>query len=285
MATVNFQSFALTCGSLWQARQTLTTMELILYQVDAFSDKPFGGNPAAVCVLDEWLSDELMQNIAAEMNLSETAFCVKNEDKYHLRWFTPKAEVDMCGHATLATGHIYFTELNYKQESISFETKSGPLQVAKISAGQYKLSLPTDEVMVVFYEDGLDKLNIEYESVFEGKDDYLMILKNETEVIKTRPDFKAIGKLDKRGVIITAKGDNSDFVSRCFYPAYGIDEDPVTGSAHTLLTPYWSRRLSKNDLHAKQLSERGGEMTCQLKGERVNISASAITIIKGSLYL
>ena len=270
---------------LFSESETLTFMELILYQVDAFSSEPFGGNPAAVCVLDEWLSDELMQNIAAELNLSETAFCVKEEDNYHLRWFTPVDEVRMCGHATLATGHIFFTELGYTDESISFQTKSGELIVAKKSEGNYKLTLPTDEVLVVFYEDGLDKLNIDYESVFEGKDDYLMILKDETEVTRTKPDFKAISKLDKRGVIITAKGDEADFVSRCFYPALGIDEDPVTGSAHTLLTPYWSRRLSKNDLLAKQLSKRGGEMTCQLKGEIVNISASARTIIKGSLYL
>ena len=260
-------------------------MELTLYQVDAFSEKAFGGNPAAVCILDAWLSDELMQNIAGELNLSETAFCVKEEDQYHLRWFTPVNEVRMCGHATLATGHIFFTELNHAEESISFQTKSGELTVAKISDGNYKMTLPSDEVMVVFYEDGLDKLNIDYESVFEGKDDYLMILKNEQEVIRTRPDFKAISKLDKRGVIITAKGEEADFVSRCFYPAYGIEEDPVTGSAHTLLTPYWSRRLSKNDLVAKQLSKRGGQMTCQLKGEKVNISAAARTIIKGSLYL
>ena len=260
-------------------------MELTLYQVDAFSDKAFGGNPAAVCVLDSWLSDELMQNIAAELNLSETAFCVKEDDQYHLRWFTPVSEVRMCGHATLATGHIFFTELNYPEEIISFKTQTCELTVAKISDGRYKLTLPSDEVMVVFYEDGLDKLNIEYESVFEGKDDYLMILKDENEVVKTKPDFKAISKLDERGVIITARGDEADFVSRCFYPAYGIDEDPVTGSAHSLLTPYWSRRLSKNDLIAKQLSKRGGELTCQLKGEKVNISASARTIIKGSLYL
>lgn len=261
-------------------------MTITIYQVDAFSKKPFGGNPAAVCVLDSWLSEELMQNIASELNLSETAFCVKVGDKYELRWFTPTTEVRMCGHATLATGHIFYTELGYKEEVISFETKSGELTVEKISEGDYKMTLPTDEVMVVFYEDGLDKLNIDYESVFEGKDDYLMILKNETEVLRARPDFKAISKLDKRGLIITAKGDEeADFVSRCFYPAYGIDEDPVTGSAHTLLTPYWSRRLSKNDLIAKQLSARGGEMTCQLKGEKVNISASAKTIIKGSLYL
>jgi len=260
-------------------------MTITIYQVDAFSDKPFGGNPAAVCVLDSWLSDHMMQDIAGELNLSETAFCVKEEDQYHLRWFTPVDEVRMCGHATLATGHIFFTELDYKEDSISFQTKSGELTVAKLSEGHYKMTLPTDEVLVVFYEDGLDKLNIDYESVFVGKDDYLMILKDESEVLKARPDFKAISKLDKRGVIITAKGDEADFVSRCFYPALGIDEDPVTGSAHTLLTPYWSRRLSKNDLHAKQLSKRGGELTCQLKGEKVNISASARTIIKGSLYL
>jgi len=260
-------------------------MTITIYQVDAFSDKPFGGNPAAVCVLDSWLSDHMMQDIAGELNLSETAFCVKEEDQYHLRWFTPVDEVRMCGHATLATGHIFFTELDYNEDSISFQTKSGELTVAKLSEGHYKMTLPTDEVLVVFYEDGLDKLNIDYESVFEGKDDYLMILKDESEVLKARPDFKAISKLDKRGVIITAKGDEADFVSRCFYPALGIDEDPVTGSAHTLLTPYWSRRLSKNDLHAKQLSKRGGELTCQLKGEKVNISASARTIIKASLYL
>lgn len=260
-------------------------MDITLYQVDAFSAKAFGGNPAAVCILDTWLTDELMQNIAEEINLSETAFCVKEDDQYKLRWFTPKAEVRMCGHATLATGHILITELNEPSTEIVFHTASGELTLSKISENYYKLGLPTDEVMVVFYEDGLDKLNIDYVSVFEGTDDYLMILKDEQEVARARPDFKAISKLDKRGLIITAKGDEADFVSRCFYPALGIDEDPVTGSAHTLLTPYWSRRLSKNDLLARQLSKRGGELTCQLKGERVNIFASAKTIIKGSLYL
>lgn len=260
-------------------------MEITLYQVDAFSEKAFGGNPAAVCVLDKWISDELMQNIAAEINLSETAFFVREEGGYKLRWFTPVAEVDMCGHATLAAGHIIITELDPSQEKVEFDTKSGVLTVSKISEGNYKLSLPTDEVLAVFYEDGLDKLNIDYESVFQGKDDYLFILKDETEVVRTRPDFKKIAKLDLRGVIITAKGDHSDFVSRCFYPALGIDEDPVTGSAHTLLMPYWSRRLNKNDLKAIQLSERQGHLTCQLKGERVNITAPAKTIIKGTLYL
>ncbi len=260
-------------------------MEITLYQVDAFSDKAFGGNPAAVCILKNWLSDELMQNIAEELNLSETAFCVYENNQYNLRWFTPVSEVRMCGHATLATGHIIISDLDHSIKTISFHTASGELVVEKLEENYYKLSLPADEVMAVFYEDGLNKLNIDYESVFEGKDDYLMILKDEEEVIKTKPDFKAIGKLDKRGVIITAKGNEADFVSRCFYPAYGIDEDPVTGSAHTLLTPYWSRRLSKNNLFARQLSKRGGEMTCQLKGEIVNISAHARTIIKGSLYL
>ena len=260
-------------------------MEITIYQVDAFSDKAFGGNPAAVCVLDKWISDELMQNIAAEINLSETAFFVVEEECYKLRWFTPVAEVNMCGHATLAAGHIIITELDRSLNEVEFETASGALTVTKISEGNYKLSLPADEVLAVFYEDGLDKLNIDYESVFQGKDDYLMILKNETEVIRARPDFNKIAKLDLRGLIITAKGDSADFVSRCFYPALGIDEDPVTGSAHTLLTPYWSRRLSKNNLEAIQLSKRRGHLTCQLKGERVNISAPAKTIIKGSLYL
>jgi len=159
------------------------------------------------------------------------------------------------------------------------------LTVEKISDSNYKLSLPADEVLVVFYEDGLDKLNIEYESVFQGKDDYLFILKDQEAVERARPDFNKIAKLDLRGVIITAKGDEADFVSRCFYPALGIDEDPVTGSAHTLLMPYWSRRLNKNDLKAIQLSERQGHLTCQLKKERVNITAPAKTIIRGTLFL
>jgi len=249
-------------------------VEITLYQVDAFSEKAFGGNPAAVCVLD-----------TSEINLSETAFFVLEGETYKLRWFTPVAEVDMCGHATLAAGHIIITELNPSLTEVAFETASGILTVEKISEGNYKLSLPADEVLAVFYEDGLDKLNIEYESVFQGKDDYLFILKDEKEVVRARPDFNKIAKLDLRGVIITAKGDNSDFVSRCFYPALGINEDPVTGSAHTLLMPYWSRRLNKNDLTAIQLSERQGHLTCQLKKERVNITAPAKTIIKGTLFL
>ena len=261
-------------------------MEITIYQVDAFSDKAFGGNPAAVCVLDKWISDELMQNIAAEINLSETAFFVLEGETYKLRWFTPRAEVRMCGHATLAAGHVIITEIDPSLEEVAFDTASGVLTVTKLpEKDNYKLSLPADEVLAVFYEDGLDKLNVDYDSVFQGKDDYLMILKNETEVKRAKPDLKKVAKLDLRGLIITAKGDNCDFVSRCFYPALGIDEDPVTGSAHTLLMPYWSRRLNKNDLKAIQLSERQGHLTCQLKSERVNISAPAKTIIKGTLYL
>ncbi len=256
-----------------------------IYQVDAFSDKAFGGNPAAVCILKEWLEDSVLQNIAQEFNLSETAFLVKEEGTFKLRWFTPKAEVRMCGHATLATGHIALTVLFKDQDKIEFETLSGKLSVTKIAEGKYELELPADNVEAVFYEDGLENLNVDYKSVFQGQDDFLMILDSEEQVIRARPDFKAVSRLEKRGLIITAKGSESDFVSRCFYPALGIDEDPVTGSAHTLLTPYWSSRLGKDELKAIQLSERKGHLTCKIKDDKVILSGSAKTVISGTLYL
>lgn len=256
-----------------------------IYQVDAFSDKAFGGNPAAVCILKEWLEDTVLQNIAQEFNLSETAFMVEKDGAFKLRWFTPKAEVRMCGHATLATGHIVLTKLFKDHQSIEFSTLSGNLLVRKIEDGQYEMELPADNVEAVFYEDGLENLNIEYKSVFQGQDDFLMILESEEEVIKAKPDFKAVRRLEKRGLIITAKGTEVDFVSRCFYPALGIDEDPVTGSAHTLLTPYWSSRMGKDVLSATQLSERKGHLSCKIKGDKVILSGSAKTVISGTLYL
>ena len=256
-----------------------------IYQVDAFSDKAFGGNPAAVCILEDWLEDKILQNIAQEFNLSETAFLVEKDNSFKLRWFTPKAEVRMCGHATLATGHIALTKLFKEKKYIEFSTLSGNLSVTKLDEANYELELPADKVEAVFYEDGLENLNVDYKSVFQGQDDFLMILDSEEQVLRARPDFKAISRLEKRGLIITAKGTEADFVSRCFYPALGIDEDPVTGSAHTLLTPYWSSRLGKNKLKAIQLSERKGYLTCKIKDDKVILSGSAKTVISGTLYL
>jgi len=247
-------------------------MKLTIYQVDAFTNQLFGGNPAAVCPLTEWLPTETMQKIALENNLSETAFIVPENDGFHIRWFTPAIEVDLCGHATLAAAHTLFAELNYQKEVVKFYSKSGPLTVQK-SKHLYTMNFPTDQLEKVAIpaalETGLGKTPIE---VFKGKDDYLAIFDNQQTIENLAPDFNQLAKLPARGVITSAKGDRVDFVSRCFFPAAGIDEDPVTGSAHTTMMPYWSRVLGKDKLSAAQISQRGGLLQCEHKGKRVNFN-------------
>ncbi len=256
-----------------------------IYQVDAFADKAFGGNPAAVCLLNEWIEEDTMQNIASEINLSETAFLVEDDGAYKLRWFTPVKEVRLCGHATLATAHVLFHHLQVEKDQLEFETLSGTLVVQKIDDGQYKMDLPSDNPEVLFFDDAINNIGLEAKSIFEGKDDYLIILKDQEAVEEAEPDLEAIKKLNKRGVIISAKGDETDFVSRCFYPAYGIDEDPVTGSAHTLLTPYWANRLGKIELEAEQLSQRKGKLRCRLNGDMISLFGNAVTVIQGNLCI
>ena len=260
-------------------------MKLPIYQADAFTDHIFGGNPAAVCPLDEWLSDDIMQSIAAENNLSETAFFVKEGDVYHLRWFTPKSEVALCGHATLATAHIMFSELGFSGDEIHFKTKSGILIVSQTENG-YKMDFPADDmpqvevVPQVFQALGIPRTSKTYKT-----DDIMVVLNSEEEVALLKPDSKLLMEVVARGIIVTAPGNEVDFVSRFFAPREGIDEDPVTGSAHTKLAPYWAKELGKTEFKARQISERVGELTVHLKRERVEIYGQAKTYLKGEIYL
>ncbi len=259
-------------------------MKLQLYQIDAFTKKVFGGNPAAVCPLDEWLSDEQMQKIAMENNLAETAFFVQKKNQYEIRWFTPTVEVDLCGHATLATAHVLFNHLNHVGNTIHFiSQRSGELIVTR-KEDQLTLNFPTDIYekveMPVFISACFQIVPIE---AYKGKTDFLFVFKNETEIKSIQPDFKQIIALGGRGAIATAQGDEVDFVSRFFAPQSGINEDAVTGSAHTTLTPYWSKKLRKDVLSALQLSTRIGELFCKYMGERVEISGNAVTYLIGEI--
>lgn len=258
-------------------------MKLKIYQVDAFTDKLFGGNPAAVCPLETWLPDSLMQNIAAENNLAETAFFVKEGEDYHLRWFTPTAEVPLCGHATLATAHVLFDHLGYPGSEIVFQSKSGMLKVRR-EQDYLTLDFPTDTFEKISVPSFLaDAFSANPVEAYKGSLDYMLVFKNQQEIENANPDMGLIAKADSRGVIITATGLSSDFVSRYFAPQYGIPEDPVTGSAHTLLTPYWSDKLGKKDLTAIQLSPRKGYLKCKYLGDRVDITGQAVTYLVGEI--
>lgn len=262
-------------------------MSLILYQVDAFTDKLFGGNPAAVCPLTTWLMDDVLQNIAAENNLSETAFFVqKNEQVFELRWFTPLQEVDLCGHATLAAAQVLFNHMNYAFETITFEAKIDTLTVTQ-KDGFLVMDFPTQPLQEVkekdkqLIEKALGNTSITmYESLY-----HLAVLPNEQAVITCQPDLACIEQLSTVGLIITARGEQVDFVSRFFAPKCGIPEDPVTGSAHCVLTPYWAKVLGKNQFQARQLSKRVGELQCTLEKDRVLIAGKAVTYLKGEIML
>lgn len=253
-------------------------MKLMIYQVDAFTDQLFHGNPAAVCPLGkEWLPDTIMQDIATENNLAETAFYIFNDNHYSIRWFTPAVEVDLCGHATLATAHVLFNHENYGKDSISFESKSGLLSVSK-KEKLLSLNFPTDKIIPI---ENLGSFSLCFDNkpieVYKGLSDYLCIFETEKQIQSMKPNFYQIGKLDSRGVIISAPGETVDFVSRCFFPQLGINEDPVTGSAHTTLVPYWAKKLKKDSFSAKQLSRRIGYLSCAHLGDRTEISGNAIT--------
>ncbi len=258
-------------------------MRLKIFQVDAFTNRLFAGNPAAVCPLKNWLPEEVLQNIAAENNLSETAFFVKTETEFDLRWFTPTMEVDLCGHATLASAHVLFQHLNFEKEEIVFYSKSGKLSVTK-KGDFYSLNFPTDKLQKVETPKPISEaFQIEVEECLLGREDYLVIVKDQSGVENLRPNFHILTQLKGRGTIVSAPGKEVDFVSRCFFPNAGIDEDPVTGSAHTTLTPYWAQRLDKEELIAKQISKRGGDLKCKLLGERVTISGQAVTYLTGEI--
>ncbi len=257
-----------------------------IYQIDAFTSERFEGNPAAVCPLESWLPDSALQDIAMENNLSETAFFVSGgEGVYELRWFTPAVEVDLCGHATLASAHCLFKHLGYTRKHIAFQTRSGLLTVTQEGAG-YMLDFPVDNIEAVVAPSVLrEALSIEPAEVLMGREDFLVVLESEADVAKLSPDFRLLKEVRCRGIIATAPGSTTDFVSRCFYPNAGIDEDPVTGSAHTTMTPYWAERLSKQELTARQLSRRGGQLRCTMLGERVAISGQAVTYLKGAIFV
>jgi PhzF family phenazine biosynthesis protein len=261
-------------------------MPVKIYQVDTFTDHLFGGNPAAVCPLKNWLPDETLQRIASENNLSETAFYVRQGDHYTLRWFTPAVEVDLCGHATLAAAHVLFYHEGHTGEVITFHSpKSGLLSVRR-QTPFLTLDFPADQleeaVLTKEIKAGFDKEPL---AVFRGKTDLLLIYEKEPDIQQLTPYFRQIAKLDCRGVIVTAPGNTLDFVSRFFTPQCGIDEDPVTGSAHTTLTPYWAGRLGKSELTALQLSKRRGYLECTQLGKRVTIRGQAILYMMGELHL
>lgn len=259
-------------------------MKIPIFYVDAFTDKLFGGNPAAVCPLDKWLDDALMQNIAFENNLSETAFFVPKGDAFEIRWFTPKIEIDLAGHPTLAAGHVIFNLFGYSKPEIKFLSKSGELSVTKRN-DLINLNFPsrkpspvaTPEILV----QGLGQKPL---ATYKARD-YLALFKTEKEIASLRPDFRLLSKLDCLGIIVTAPGLKADFVSRFFAPAAGIDEDPVTGSSHSTLIPFWAERLRKKELHTFQLSQRKGELFCRFLGDRVEISGKAVIYMRGEIEI
>ena len=259
-------------------------MKLTLYQIDAFTDHIFGGNPAAVCPLDEWINDNLMQKIAEENNLSETAFFVPRGTCYELRWFTPKVEIELAGHPTLATAFVIFNYFNHSSNMIRFTSKSGELTVTR-DGDLLKMNFPVLETVAAKENDILNRaLGIRPVELFMSRD-YLAIFRSEKDILAIDPDFGLLKKLDCLGIIISAPGDETDFVSRCFAPAVGINEDPVTGSAHSTLIPYWAKRLKKDTLHAYQLSKRGGELFCRNLGDRVEIGGKAVPYLEGVITI
>jgi PhzF family phenazine biosynthesis protein len=260
-------------------------MTIPIYQVDAFTDKLFGGNPAAICPLTEWLPAPEMQKIAAENNLAETAFFIPQGKDYELRWFTPEVEIDLCGHATLATAHILFTMLQYEGDIIHFHTlKAGTLTVHR-DEDIYTLNFPSRPPQVCEVPAGLKQAVGGNPVEILRSRDYLLVYENESEVKALNPDFFALSKIQSVGFIATSPGDNCDFVSRFFAPGSGINEDPVTGSSHCSLIPYWAKRLGKNNLHAFQVSSRIGELQCELKNDRVLMSGRAVTYLKGEIFI
>jgi PhzF family phenazine biosynthesis protein len=257
-----------------------------IIQVDAFTNKPFSGNPAAVCILSREHKAEWMQNVAQEMNLSETAFLLKHEDGYHLRWFTPSVEVDLCGHATLASAHVLWETENVKrEEQARFHTRSG-LLTAELTDGWIQMNFPAEPETAAFAPPDLEKaLGVKSKYVGKNRFDYLVEVDSEEVIRGMSPDFTLLGKIEMRGVIVTslANSKDYDFVSRFFAPQVGVNEDPVTGSAHCCLGPYWASRLGKNEMIGYQASSRGGIVKVRPAGNRVFIGGQAVTILRAEL--
>lgn len=258
-------------------------MTFKLFQIDAFADGVFSGNPAAVVPLESWLPTELMQQIAMENNLSETAFIVKEgNDHYSIRWFTPKTEVDLCGHATLASAHVLFNHIGTIGSKVTFDSNSGELSATKRSDFIW-LDFPSKPPKPVSMPKQIPEA-FGVMPIYTGLNtDLLVVVDSERTVASVRPDMRIIKQIDARGVILTAKGNQEDFVSRFFAPSVGVPEDPVTGSSHTVLTPYWASKLGKNELNARQISERGGRLKCRLDNDRVLIGGMAVTYLKGEI--
>ncbi len=262
-------------------------MKLPVFHIDAFTDRPFKGNPASVVLLDHWLPERLMQTIAAENNLSETAFVVNDGKTYGLRWFTPRVEVPLCGHATLATAYVLKSIVKEKQGDLSFTTKSGVLTVAERD-GVYTLNFPSipcspDESMS---QRLAEILRTPITELHAARDRYLCVVNSVDDVHNAKPDFQAMAALPLPGVIVTAKGYAPfDFTSRYFAPAKGVTEDPVTGASHCVLVPFWSRRIGRSELSAYQASERGGRVDCELRGDRVLLGGRAILYMQGHIIV
>lgn len=262
-------------------------MRLPLYQIDAFTDHVFGGNPAAVCVLHQWLADETLQAIAAENNLAETAFLVRREEgDYDLRWFTPTVEVDLCGHATLASGYAVFSYLRPQADSVRFHSRSGPLTVTRegeVLTMDFPAQPPrragSEEAAAVAAALGSEPLEVWRDEKF------LTLLPDEAAVRAAAPNLALVAALPGDGLIVTAEGTAHDFVSRYFAPASGIPEDSVTGSAHCVLAPFWAERLGRNPLQARQVSQRGGAVTCRVAGDRIFLSGRATPYLEGSITI
>ena len=259
-------------------------MDLPLYQVDAFSDRVFAGNPAAVVLLGAWPGDDVLRAVAAENNLSETAFLLRTGDAFEIRWFTPVAEVALCGHATLASAFVVFHFLDWKAPVVRFRTRrSGELSVAK-RGDLLEMDFPSRPPRPVSPLRGLaEALGAAPLETLDSEEDLLAVFGTEREVRDLRPDFAALAEIGERGVLATAPGSDCDFVSRCFFPRLGVPEDPVTGSAHCVLTPFWAARLGKPRLRARQVSARGGELLCEDRGARVSISGRAALYLQGTI--
>ncbi len=259
-----------------------------IYQIDAFSDRLFSGNPAAVCILDKWIDDDLMQAIGNENNLAETAFVVPKDKDFEIRWFTPTTEVDLCGHATLAAAFVLFDLFNYPDANVRFHSKKNGLLTVSKKEGMLFLDFPTDTLDLAdeSLKDTIEKcIGVKPTELFKGKTDYIAIVDSEKTLRDIRIELAEISRLNARGLIVTAQGDSTDFVSRFFAPQSGINEDPVTGSAHTSLTPIWSKKLLRKQLTAKQLSNRGGQLYCEYKNERCLIGGRAKLYMTGEINL
>lgn len=259
-------------------------MKLRMFQVDAFADRVFEGNPAAVCPLEAWLDAGLLLAIAEENNLSETAFFVPAADGFELRWFTPAEEVDLCGHATLASAHVLFTHLGYQRPEVRFSTRSGQLVVHRGPLGlcmDFPAALPAPTETPVALVEALGSQPCEVLAAF----DYVVVYETEQQVVALAPDFAMLRRVGLRGVVATAPGGDADFVSRCFFPKLRVDEDPVTGSAHCELAPYWARRLGRTHLVGRQRSKRGGTVACEVSGSRVLLSGRAVDYMTAEVHV